>query len=41
MDSYRVISSDSHIMETPDLWSERIDSRFRERAPRGSVRGER
>ena len=34
MTEYRVISSDSHIVEPEDLWAERIDSRFKERAPR-------
>lgn len=29
-----MISSDSHIIEPPDLWTERIDSRFRGREPR-------
>lgn len=29
-----LISSDSHIIEPPDLWTERIDREFRERAPR-------
>ncbi|MCH2172810.1 amidohydrolase [Myxococcota bacterium] len=29
-----MISSDSHIIEPPDLWVERVDSPFRERAPR-------
>jgi len=29
-----MISSDSHIVEPPDLWTERIDASFRERAPR-------
>ena len=33
MPSYRVISSDSHVVEPPDLWQERIDRRFRDRAP--------
>ena len=28
-----MISSDSHIIEPPDLWTERIDAPFRERAP--------
>ena len=28
-----VISSDSHVFEPPDLWTTRIDSRFKERAP--------
>ena len=34
MDSYQVISSDSHIFEPSDLWTSRIESQFRERAPR-------
>ena len=34
MASYRIISSDSHIFEPPDLWTTRIDAKFRERAPR-------
>lgn len=29
-----VISSDSHVFEPPDLWTERIDARFKDRAPR-------
>jgi len=29
-----VISSDSHIIEPPDLWTSRIDRPFRDRAPR-------
>jgi predicted TIM-barrel fold metal-dependent hydrolase len=29
-----LISSDSHIIEPPDLWTERIDRAYRERAPR-------
>lgn len=29
-----MISSDSHIVEPPTLWTERIDARYRERAPR-------
>ena len=29
-----VISSDSHVFEPPDLWTKRIDARFRGRAPR-------
>ena len=28
-----MISSDSHIVEQPDLWTERIDTRFLDRAP--------
>ena len=33
MADYRIISSDNHVMEPPDLWQSRIDSKFRERAP--------
>ena len=29
-----MISSDSHLIEPPDLWTERVDADFRERAPR-------
>jgi predicted TIM-barrel fold metal-dependent hydrolase len=29
-----LISSDSHIIEPPDLWTDRIDSSYRDRAPR-------
>ena len=29
-----VLSSDSHVFEPPDLWQTRIDSAFRDRAPR-------
>ena len=29
-----MISSDSHIIEPPDLWTERIDAPYRDRAPR-------
>ena len=34
MSSYRVISSDSHIFEPADLWSTRVEPKFRDRAPR-------
>ena len=34
MSSYRLLSSDSHIMEPPDLWEKKIDPAFKERAPR-------
>ena len=34
MTEYRVISSDSHVVEPEDLWAERIDRRFKERGPR-------
>jgi predicted TIM-barrel fold metal-dependent hydrolase len=30
----RLLSADSHVVEPPDLWTERIDARFRDRAPR-------
>ena len=33
MTSYRVISADSHVFEPPELWTERIEPRYRERAP--------
>jgi predicted TIM-barrel fold metal-dependent hydrolase len=29
-----IISSDSHVFEPPDLWTERIDAAFKDRAPR-------
>ena len=29
-----VISSDSHVFEPPDLWTKRIDAKFKDRAPR-------
>ena len=34
MGEYRVVSSDNHIYETPDLWTSRVEPRFRERCPR-------
>src|SRR5206468_12836230 len=34
MTSYKLISADSHIVEPPDLYTTRIESRFRDRAPR-------
>ena len=34
MVSYRIISSDDHVVEPPDLWTTRAEARFRERAPR-------
>ena len=33
MAKYKIISSDSHVLEPPDLWTDRIDSEFRDRAP--------
>jgi predicted TIM-barrel fold metal-dependent hydrolase len=34
MEPALILSSDSHVFEPPDLWSTRIDARFRDRAPR-------
>ena len=34
MSSYRVVSSDNHVMEPPDLWTSRIEPKFRDRAPK-------
>ena len=39
MGSYGVISSDSHIVEPPDLWTSRLEQKFKDRAPR-IIRGE-
>ena len=33
MPGYRVISSDSHIVEPPNLWTGRIEARYRDRCP--------
>ena len=33
MADYRVISSDNHIYEPPDLWTKRIESKYRDRCP--------
>ena len=33
MSTYTLISSDSHIIEPPDLWTQRIDRAFTARAP--------
>ncbi len=33
MSSYRVISSDNHVFEPPDLWTARIGPKYRDRAP--------
>lgn len=33
MAAYRVISADSHIVEPPDMYSSRIEPKFRDRAP--------
>ena len=34
MADYRVISADTHVIETPDLWRSRIDPKYRDRCPR-------
>ena len=34
MSTYKVISSDSHVFEPADLWTSRIEPRFRNRCPR-------
>ena len=33
MANYRIISSDSHIFEPRDLWSSRIEPKYKDRAP--------
>ena len=33
MAGYRIISSDSHVVEPPDLWASRIEPKYRDRAP--------
>ncbi len=40
MSDYKVISSDSHIIEPENLWEERIDPRFKDRGPRLLHEGE-
>ena len=34
MSTYKVISSDSHIIEPADLWEKRLDPKFKDRGPR-------
>jgi predicted TIM-barrel fold metal-dependent hydrolase len=34
MFDWKMISSDSHVVEPPDLWTERMDRAFKDRAPR-------
>jgi uncharacterized protein len=31
---FKLVSADSHIAEPPDLWTARVDAKFRDRAPR-------
>ena len=33
MAAHRIISADSHFVEPPTMWAERIDAKFRDRAP--------
>jgi predicted TIM-barrel fold metal-dependent hydrolase len=33
MTAYRIVSGDSHFVEPPTMWAERIDAKFRDRAP--------
>jgi hypothetical protein len=32
---FRILDSDMHVMEPPDLWERYIDGKYRARAPRG------
>ena len=32
---FKIIDSDMHVMEPPDLWEKYIDKKYRDRAPRG------
>jgi hypothetical protein len=34
MTSYKLISADSHVSEPTDLWFERVETKYRDRAPR-------
>ena len=34
MDEFRIISSDGHVIEPPDVWTTRLETKFRDRAPR-------
>ena len=34
MPDYRIISSDNHVVEPPDLWTTRMDAKYRDRGPR-------
>ena len=40
MANYAALSSDSHIIEPADLWEQRIESKFKDRAPRIVSEGE-
>jgi predicted TIM-barrel fold metal-dependent hydrolase len=34
MHDYKILSSDSHVVEPPDTWNDRLPANFRDRAPR-------
>jgi hypothetical protein len=34
MAEFELIASDAHVSEPPDLWVERLDAKYRDRAPR-------
>ena len=34
MGDYRIISADNHVFEPRDLWTTRLEPKFRDRAPR-------
>src|ERR1700735_5706285 len=34
MPDHKLISADSHVSEPPDLWTTRVDKKYRDRAPR-------
>jgi len=38
MAEQRIISADSHFVEPPTMWTERMDARFRDRAQKLSPR---
>jgi predicted TIM-barrel fold metal-dependent hydrolase len=40
MFGWKLLSSDSHIVEPPDLWAERIEKKYRDRAPHVVEEGE-
>ena len=33
MSSFQILSADSHVLEPPDLWTTRMQPKFRDRAP--------
>ncbi len=34
MGNYRILSSDDHIFEPPDMWTSRVDAKYKDRAPK-------